>query len=721
MPFYIMLLSVAMLLHITMAKAYYVTPDDSNSINNSNTESAKSLEYYLKNANKYLSSHSQFHFKMGYHYLNTDFVLQNATNVTLTGESLCIIRCTSRVSIIIFNVTNFRLENITFENCSANYSNYLHTNIRYDSTFISKLTAIRYASILFYHCMSIEINNISMITTEGNTGMLIVNVRNCSKINNVSITVQTNCSSMINSSLQTNGMLLYHDNWKNPNKKSSEIQFDNFWFTTNGSCSHPTYHAITLLLFQNNANVSIIIENTIFTDLINVTALYYYGETSGTAVGNYLTIRNCVVSNNTGNPSLKMFHIILKNVQYIRLSASGQQYNTVRFNNSRFENNFNMASMIYVSPSSSQATTGYFYLFRNTFHNNRNTHLFILKSDTDTLWQLSNYVVINETNITSNVHNEGQDLMSFTNSWVTFSGPITVMSNCYYINIWNFHISISIFEYRIDVANNTARQILSGSFALLRENTTINISRNKVYILLNQVRTYSLNSEPICRVQFYTTLDNFNNVSEFSINLIMSNNEHMNSKYLPNYNYKCRWLSTCNPLLKVGLQSELVFNKIFHAVNNTVISEKTKRPIPLSVCQCKTGVEYDDYDINCSSPHLDSIFPGQTLKVELMVDKQWLHHNLSAVTVIVHNTEDDDCSVLDTFQLSQTHLNQECNNYSYTLWPKNESISVCKLFIGLKIMSEMLYVQLKSCPLGFTYQENRKSCYCDPMLRNKKI
>ena len=114
-----------MLLHITMAKVYYVTPDDSDSINSNDTESAKSLEYYLKNTNKYFSSDSQLHFKMGYHYLNTDLVIQNVTNVTLTGESLCIIRCTSsHVSIIIFNVTNFRLENITFENCSRSYSNY---------------------------------------------------------------------------------------------------------------------------------------------------------------------------------------------------------------------------------------------------------------------------------------------------------------------------------------------------------------------------------------------------------------------------------------------------------------------------------------------------------------------------------------------------------------------------------------------------------------------
>ena len=714
-----MLFSVALLLHITMAKVYYVTPDDSDFISSNGTEFARSLEYYLKNTSKYFSSDSQFHFKVGHHSLNSDLVIQNATNVTLTGEFLCIIRCTSHASIIILNVINFRLESITFENCTANYNNHLHTNVKYDS---SKPATICNASILLYHCMSVEIDKITIMITEGNAGMLVVNVRNYSKFSNVSITSQVNCPLTNDSS---NGILFYYDNWKNSDNKSSDIQLDNFQFTADGSCSHPIYYAITSLLFQNNANVSVVIQNTIFADLINVTALYYYGETSETAVSNHLTIQNCVMSNNIGNPNLKLFHITLNNKHCIRIRLSvTRQYNSIRFKNCKFENNFNMTSMIYVSPASSQATTGYFYIIRNTFHNNRNTHVLILKNDADSLWQLSNYVMFNETNITSNVHDEGQDLMSFTNSWVTFNGPMRVMNNYYYVSLWNLYISTSIFQYRLNIYNNTARQILSGSFILLRDNTTIDISRNTVYILLNQVRTYNINSEPICKAQFYTTLDNFSDASELSINVTMSNNIHMNSKYLPNYIYKCRWLSG-NAFLKVRLQPEIVFNKIFQAYNNTVISEKIKRHIPMSICQCKNyssgiSMENDDSDIDCYSPHLDSIFPGQTLKVRLIIQKQRLYNNFS-IPVIVYNTEDDDCGVVDTFQLSQTHFDYKCNSYSYTLWPKNENVEVCKLFIGFSTMLEMFYIKVRPCPLGFTLQEDRKSCYCDPVLNKNEV
>ena len=376
--------------------------------------------------------------------------------------------------------------------------------------------------------------------------------------------------------------------------------------------------------------------------------------------------------------------------------------------------------MIYVSPASTRATTCYLYLEKNIFHNNRNSHFLIMKSDTDNIWLLSSYVVINKTIITSNVHDEGQDLMSFTNSWVRFIGPVLITDNHYYNNIWNFHLSTCIVRYSIDISNNTARQILSGSFIVLRENTVITITRNTVYSLLNQVLTYSMDSEPICVVQFYSEFD-YSSVSELSIHVVISNNIYVNSKYTYyDYDYDCRWLAgNIFQKAKLKLNSKFIFYKILRTDNNMVISDKIKRPIPLSICQCtnsshRTHAEYD-YKSDCRSPHLGSIFPGQTLKVELMVPKQWLYHNFS-VPIVVHNTEHDDCHVLDTFQLSQTHLSHECNNYSYTLWPKNESIKECNFFIGLASMPEMFYVQFKPCPLGFTLQENRKSCYCDPVL-----
>ena len=111
-------------------------------------------------------------------------------------------------------------------------------------------------------------------------------------------------------------------------------------------------------------------------------------------------------------------------------------------------------------------------------------------------------------------------------------------------------------------------------------------------------------------------------------------------------------------------------------------------------------------------------FPGQVLHINLSVSSR--QSELSS-TIIAANTKDDDCSILDSYQFSQTHPNNGCNTYSYTIWPKNDLITECKLFIGLSEIPEMFYVQIKLCPMGFTLQSDKKACYCDPLLDNDQL
>ena len=103
--------------------------------------------------------------------------------------------------------------------------------------------------------------------------------------------------------------------------------------------------------------------------------------------------------------------------------------------------------------------------------------------------------------------------------------------------------------------------------------------------------------------------------------------------------------------------------------------------------------------------HIYAVFSGQILHINLIVSSRW--SELSS-TIIAANTKDDDCSILDSYQLSQTYHNNGCNRYSYTIWPNSEFITECKLFIGLSEMPEMYYVQIKPCPMGFTLQSDKK-------------
>ena len=71
--------------------------------------------------------------------------------------------------------------------------------------------------------------------------------------------------------------------------------------------------------------------------------------------------------------------------------------------------------MIHVTPTSSQHKTAYINIINSSFCNNINTHFLILESDTNSLWQMSNYIFIKTINISSNRHFEGYNLLSATN------------------------------------------------------------------------------------------------------------------------------------------------------------------------------------------------------------------------------------------------------------------------------------------------------------------
>ena len=191
----------------------------------------------------------------------------------------------------------------------------------------------------------------------------------------------------------------------------------------------------------------------------------------------------------------------------------------------------------------------------------------------------------------------------------------------------------------------------------------------------------------------------------------MLNNVHTTSKGLTGSDQtfgNCTWLAGS---AFRSIDAAVVYRTLFQ-INHIVVTNSTTRRIPLSVCPCSNSTN------SCYTPNLNSIYPGQTLHVSLIVHKENLKQQNSITTLVVANTQEDDCSITESYQLSQTYLNHDCNNYSYTIWPSHKDITECKLFVGLKGMPEMFFVEIKHCPKGFTLQPSKKVCDCDPALNN---
>ena len=224
-------------------------------------------------------------------------------------------------------------------------------------------------------------------------------------------------------------------------------------------------------------------------------------------------------------------------------------------------------------------------------------------------------------------------------------------------------------------------------------------------MVANYVRTLGENAHIICPIQFYSPKGNLDkNPYAFNCTTLLLNNVFMMSKHLPGNDSSfnnCKWLG--GSAFQIT-KPKMVYSNLL-IVNNIVINKTEERIIPLSVCPCTNSSNY-----SCSSPNLGSLFPGQTLKTKLIVFEQWVYEPYFATTLVVANTLDDDCSVVDSHQLSQTHFTHDCNTHEYTIWPSHEFVTECTLFVGLRDMPEMFYIHIKPCSKGFTQGQDKKAC-----------
>ena len=83
-------------------------------------------------------------------------------------------------------------------------------------------------------------------------------------------------------------------------------------------------------------------------------------------------------------------------------------------------------------------------------------------------------------------------------------------------------------------------------------------------------------------------------------------------------------------------------NLIFKSNNTFVNKTNENRLIPLSVCPCFNNSSY-----NCYEAYVYSVFPGQELHMKLIASPRW---SKLFSTIVVDNTVDDDCSIVDGYQ-----------------------------------------------------------------------
>ena len=391
-----------------------------------------------------------------------------------------------------------------------------------------------------------------------------------------------------------------------------------------------------------------------------------------------------------------------------------------QFDECIFTRNANIKALIYVKVPIAYTTVRYIAIAKSSISDNKNMTFIKVELRFWTTYFMIICISLTSVNVTSNeYHYVDNNLILIANGLLLFRS-VFFHQNGYFDNIVYLQSSILYINNYNNISSNYARHIIkaqSNSYIFIYYLATVNISHNVVYKVIKQVSSVEKHAIPLCPLQVYgRILQNSFHFDSVKCVLLLINNMEMTSKILPSEiisyaNSKCEWFES-NIFQLINVNVLIAYHKIIR-MNNTFVNKTTKRLIPLSVCPCLSNSSY-----NCYMANVYTVYPGKILHINLIISPRW--SELSS-TIIAANTKDDDCSILDSYQLSQTHTNNDCNRYSYTIWPNNEFITECKLFIGLSEMPEMFYVQMKPCPMGFTLQDDKKACYCDPLLRNNEV
>ena len=225
-----LLLFLLQCVHIITSTVYTVTPDD-HYYSNTTCHHCHNLQHYLLNVTKYFTSNTQLLFLPGLHHLHTDLIIQNVHNISLIGSTAngttldTVIQCNSSVAILMANITDLTLSDITVKNCKCDR----HKN----------------AAILIMECTNIQLRKITIDSNSSN-GIIGINV------------LGKSCFSYIKSHM----LSIYYEDTPSAWNNSNHTVLIDYYIVINHENVHPVlnftyfqhFYKVTLVLANANIN-----------------------------------------------------------------------------------------------------------------------------------------------------------------------------------------------------------------------------------------------------------------------------------------------------------------------------------------------------------------------------------------------------------------------------------------------------------------------------------
>ena len=396
-----------------------------------------------------------------------------------------------------------------------------------------------------------------------------------------------------------------------------------------------------------------------------------------------------------------------------------RHYNILQFDYCTFSNNSDLIQLLSLVPINTIYSNAILIVSYCNFYQNYAFNLIESSSEVTMLWQLSHYIFIEATNISSNFHENGSSVISITNGYLKFAGTVTITNNSYFIGIVHLYFSILQFNGSCVISSNRARHILAGregSYYLLKPNSSIKITKNTVVSVLTYSTVYNTQLGEVCSFQFLNYGHNIDNSVKRNETLLYSIELIDNIYTAPVHLINRLPFSTCSWLPDTAFhkaKASDVFHRIFKLT--TIQGDRSKiRAMPSSICKCNSSSDYD-----CISHQLGTTYSRQTLTVNLIVPVLIFAPKSSIEIIVAVADIPESCRIIKATEITQMQLDHGCNAYNYTVWSEKDE---CELYLFEKQLApEIFYVTLLPCPVGFAIQSDVRTCSCDSMLTSVVI
>ena len=638
---------------------------------------------------KYSGTDIVLYLQPGVYFLrNNNTVFMGIRVFHLQGQeinNIPVIRCHPKPQGFTFQyiTTTIIINNVKFEGCGS----VIRPNLDYSRQ--------RSAVLHFIGCYDTSLHNIIITPSDNSSGIITIDSKGSFKLTNYTV-IMRHC----NNELTQYAILL---NFTGNNVISNVVyQLTLIHYHYKLSKTDCCNYVIGIDHMQRRSTANITIKQLNVNHVINPRVLYYYSNACSSYSNNHLIITDSVFNRNMRLQSA-MFDIKFEDCRLKERCTS--QQSTITFLHCEIMDNTwsTIKPLIMIASLYSSYDKSWLFISNCSFNDNENMLILKVESKNDLTVLYSNSVSITNTNITNDhitSKNKKSDLI-FTKHTLLSISRLVVTNITSVQSIICLSDSIIRMSSLNILAYNSPRYLVHlnpGSYIGISEGTDYRIHNNNVgSMFFLDAHRYKKPSP--CLMQFISR-NGMHSLDKSLYNITIKNNTERHSMFpgrdLFNIN-NCKVISGT----AFDQYSYIELAKTFVVENN--INKRVR-----DICHCdrnrKLKCAHDD--------KLVATFPGKTVKTRFIAPN---YNNTLTIELVVDESQSN-CTLVDKNELYQYQPNN-CSEFHYTLSSLDNS--KCSLNLretGTLDVTEIFWIELQRCPLGFSLDTKSRICQCDQVL-----